>query len=118
MFEEFKKLVESCTRGYRSNDFLHGEDLLYINRKTDEGEWEDIDPDSLSYIVDVVDSWGGEDEGTHIGAVYKLTDKDTGEWTYAEVYGSYYSHDGAYFEGVAEVVPFEKTVTRYKKKGS
>ena len=118
MFQEFKELVESCTSSYDSNDFLHGEDLKYVRRQTDDGDYESIDPEALSYTVEVVDEWGGMDEGTHIGAVYKLTDKETGETTHAEVYGSYYSHDGSYFEGVAEVEPFEKTVTRYKKKGS
>ena len=116
MFQEFKELVESCTR-YEYNDFLYGENLAYIRRKTDEG-WEKIDFDSLPYTAEVVDSWGGMDEGTNIGAVYKLTDKETGEITHAEVYGSYYSHDGTHFEGVVEVEPFEKIVTSYKKKGS
>ena len=68
MFQEFKELVESCTQ-HEYNDFLYGENLECIGRKTDEG-WEDIDLDSLTYTAEVVDSWGGMDEGTNIGAVY------------------------------------------------
>lgn len=93
MFQEFKDYV---TKDGEEVEFLCGYG----------------DSDGLDFPVKCIDSWGGEDEGTNIGSVYKLgVDPNA---IYVEVYGSYYSYDGAYYEGVQEVTPYEKTVTRYK----
>lgn len=56
---------------------------------------------------------GGEGEGEHWEVVYHFEDHDV----YMQLTGSYYSHDGTYFDtwdDITEVRPVQKTITVYE----
>jgi hypothetical protein len=77
---------------------------------------EDYDNENPPFFgkVKEVDQNGGEGEGENWDVVYHFVHHDV----YMKVEGSYYSHDGTYFDdglkSATEVRPKEKTITVYE----
>lgn len=62
--------------------------------------------------INVVDSYGGEDQGSDYWSVWKFT-KDS-DVVYIKFYGFYASHYGTDYLGFKIVTPQQKTVTVYE----
>ncbi len=94
-----------------------GEDLMdrgnpwstysYSNRTGDRNAT--FSPD---VTMEVVDRYGGEDQGSDYYTVYKFTKGD--EVIYVNFYGWYASYDGSTYSGYAFVEPVEKLVIVYE----
>jgi hypothetical protein len=68
--------------------------------------------DNQSIAYESVDSYGGEDQGSHYWCVWKFS-KD-GEECFVKVYGYYASHYGTDYQGYKFVTPKQKTVIVYE----
>lgn len=68
--------------------------------------------DNQLIVYEVVDQYGGEDQGSDYWTVWKFT-KD-GEQCFVKFYGYYASHYGSDYQGFAFVAPKQKTVTVYE----
>jgi hypothetical protein len=95
--------------------FMFEENAYWVGKDYKTGEPYDLTPDGFKGIsFKLVDSYGGEDQGSDYYTVYKFTDNDTGEEVYAKFQGWYQSYDGAEYESWSFVQPKEKTVIVYE----
>lgn len=88
------------------DSFLHEDGIEYE---------EEADKDLIEkrFKTEVVDSYGGEDQGSTYYTVWKITDRETNESTFLKFHGWYASHYGTDYNGVKEVTPKTKTVIEY-----
>lgn len=63
---------------------------------------------------ELVDRYGGEDQGSDYWSVYSFTDGM--QVVFIKFDGYYASYDGSTYEEFYEVQPIEKTITVFKKK--
>ncbi len=109
MMSEFKEKIEEMVAD-------HGRDLM-----CEENPWDDYDYTHKTgshttgwedgVTLEVVDSYGGEDQGSNYYAVWKFA---KGEESYlVKFYGWYASHYGSEYEGYEFVKPKQKTITVY-----
>ncbi len=68
--------------------------------------------DNQLISCDVVDSYGGEEQGSDYWCVWKFS-KD-GEECFVKFYGYYASHYGSEYQGFKFVTPAQKLVTVYE----
>ena len=61
---------------------------------------------------EVVDSYGGEDQGSDYWCVWKFS--KSGEDCFVKFYGWYASHYGTEYQGFKFVTPEQKTITVYE----
>lgn len=91
---------------FTPTQFMHG-DVSRVHWKTKESLYDgDLD-------WELVDRYGGEEQGSDYYKVYKFTDKTTNEECYVYFQGWYASYDGASFEEWYLAKPVEKTIIDY-----
>lgn len=64
--------------------------------------------------ADLIDNYGGEDQGSDYWAVWKFTHIESGEEMLVKFFGWYQSFVGSEYEGFKEVFAKEKTITVYE----
>lgn len=115
--------VEALTKIYAIS--VHGEDEdadedhdTDVDVEINGDELEELDGDVVQGVkLDLVHSeGGGEGGGEYVERVYALIEHSTGETlSFVRQTGSYYSHDGIYWDGELEqVFPHQVMVTEYR----
>lgn len=99
LFDDLKETLDTPNDDFGSYaaDLMYGEDYGWP-----------LDDVSL----ELIDSYGGEDQGSDFWSVFKFTRGD--EECYIKFEGWYASHYGSEFEQYYEVNPKQKTVTVYE----
>lgn len=78
---------------------------------------DDAEPDAYGGTLtwELVESYGGEGDGSSYWTVYKFTDTETNETAYIQFDGWYASYVGSEFEEWFYVEPKEVLVTQYHR---
>ena len=96
-----------------TNAVVDGEEVCKEMLHGDSGHFDELvklRPEKISAVV--VDSYGGEDQGSEYYHVWKFTMDD--EVSYVRFDGTYASHYGTDYDGWGFVTPREKTVIVYE----
>lgn len=106
--EVYKLLDAAYFELYDAKNILKGE-----NNELEDYE---LDLDFLKSLkIELEAEWGGEGDGAAMSKVFKVTDKDKNV-ILLQANGYYSSWDSSSWEDeLVEVVPYQKTVIRYKK---
>jgi len=67
------------------------------------------------WTTELMDNYGGEDQGSTYYAVWKFTHGETQEEVLIQFDGWYQSFHGSEYEGFFEVEPYEVTKTEYRR---
>jgi hypothetical protein len=95
---------------------FHGGDVMDKSYKWDEDDViqfkKQLNEAKINF--ELVDRYGGEDQGTDYWSVYSFTDGM--QVVFIKFDGWYASYDGSTYEEFYEVQPVEKTITVFEKK--
>lgn len=77
-----------------------------------------LQPEENYLLLEIVDSYGGEDQGSEYYHIWKFTRKDVNpdgdNWAWVRFDGTYASHYGTDYNGYRFVSPQEKVVIVYE----
>jgi hypothetical protein len=106
--EDYEKIAQ---------DFFFEEATYWVGEDFKTKEPYDYTPEewkNMNVSFELLDSYGGEGQGSDYWSVYKFTDNNTGEEVFVKFDGWYASYDGAEYQSCFVVQPREKVVTFYE----